>query len=276
MASTVPLGHSLEGPAVGEPVILLHGFPLNASMWLAQSRHLADRGFLVVLPDLRGQGRSPVAPGPATMEACAQDVLKLADDVGVERFWLGGLSMGGYVAFELYRLAPERVRGLLLADTRAEPDTEEGRAKRKELIQKLRTKGTAALEETMGPRLVSDVTHRARPEVWDRVQTMIRSTPVDGAVAALEGMMARRDQGPLLPKIRVPTLVVVGAEDKITPPADSLAMQRHIPGAQLRIVTGAAHMTPMEAPDAFNHFLDDWLKGFRAAPAKFLGKSRAT
>lgn len=276
MAATVPLAHSVEGPASGQTAVLLHGFPLNGSMWTAQSRHLAEGGFRVVVPDLRGHGRSPVGTGPATMEACARDVLQLADAVGAGRFWLGGFSMGGYVAFEICRLAPERLRGLLLSDTRAEPDTEEGRAARKELVQKLRQKGTVALEEAMGPRLVSELTRRARQGVWEMVQSMIHSTPVEGAIASLQGMMVRRDQRPLLAKIRVPTLIVVGAEDRITPPSDAVAMQRGIPGAQLRIVTGAAHMTPMEAPEAFNHFLDDWLKGFPSAPARFLGQTRPT
>lgn len=246
----------------GTPLVLLHGFPFDRSMWRGQVEALAGE-FRVVAPDLRGLGETPPGDG-VSVGGMAEDVAALLEGLNVGRVVLGGLSMGGYVAFEFFRRFPERVRALLLADTRPQGDTEEGRRTREETARRALKEGVAPIVESMLPKLLSAETRGRGGEVPERVRSMMLGTSPEGAAAALRAMAARRDQTDLLPSIDVPTLIVVGAEDSITPPADAEAMRAKIEGSRLVVVEGAGHLSNVEQPEQFNRALVEFLRGLPA------------
>ncbi|MBD0373290.1 MAG: alpha/beta fold hydrolase [Pyrinomonadaceae bacterium] len=244
----------------GQSVVLLHGFPFNRSMWRGQVEALSDR-YRVITPDLRGFGESSAeSDEPATMHEMAEDVAALLDEIGVERFTLGGLSMGGYVAFAFYRHFPLRVRNLILADTRPQADTDEARENRERQAQQALSEGMQGIVEGMLPKLLSPTTLGERKEVVEELRAMMLSTNPVGAAAALRGMGERPDQTHLLPRILAPTLIIVGSEDQLTPPKDAEIMHTEIRGSRLEVIEGAGHVSNLERPSEFNralrHFLD--------------------
>jgi pimeloyl-ACP methyl ester carboxylesterase len=242
-------------------VVLLHGFPFNRSMWREQLAALADT-YRVVTPDLRGHGETGLGSDASTMEEMARDVAALLDALNIsEPVVLGGLSMGGYVALAFYRLFTQRVRALILADTRPQADTDETRRTREETARRALAEGMAPVADTMLPKLLAPATQRERPEVVTRVREMILSTRPEGAAAALRGMAVRRDQTDLLPEVGVPTLLVVGREDAITPPSEAETMRRLIPGAQMLIIEDAGHVSNIERPSEFNRAVAEFLGG---------------
>jgi pimeloyl-ACP methyl ester carboxylesterase len=243
----------------GVPVALFHGFPLDRSMWDAQVEALSPRARLIV-PDLRGFGESTVREGATRMETFAADARALLDHLRIERAVIGGLSMGGYVAFAFYRLCPDRVQALILCDTKAAADTPEARKGRAETAELARAQGMHAIAERMLPRLLAPATFDARPETADRVRRMILRAPVAGVVGALQGMAERSDAVPLLPEIRCPVLIVVGANDVISPPAEAEAMRAKLPNGRLVVVANAGHMAPMENPGDVNAAIETFLK----------------
>ena len=244
----------------GTPFVLLHGFPFGRSMWGEQARDLGAT-CLVVAPDLRGQGATTLGDAGATMWEMAEDVAALLDHLNLRSVVLGGLSMGGYVAFEFVRRFPERVRALVLADTRPQADTDEARCTREETAQRFLKEGARPVVETMLPKLLSARTRESRPEVVERVRALMLGTSPEGAAAALRGMAVRRDQSDLLSLIDVPTLIVVGDEDSVTPPADAEAMGAKIKGSRLVIIEGAGHLSNVERPAEFNRALGEFLRG---------------
>ena len=244
----------------GAAVVLLHGFPFDRSMWRGQSEVLSAT-CRVIAPDLRGLGETPLGGETVTMGGMAEDVAALLDTLGVERAVLGGLSMGGYVAFEFLRRFPRRVRALVLSDTRPQADTEEARRTREENAQRVLRDGMGPLVDSMLPKLLSDGTREGSPDVVERVRAMMLGIRPEGAAAALRAMAVRRDQTDLLPSVDVPTLIVVGAEDSITPPAEAEAMAAKIKGARLVRLEGAAHLSNVERPEEFNRALADFVAG---------------
>ena len=249
-----------EDAGRGEPVVLLHGFVFDRSMWRGQVEALGER-FRFITPDLRGHGESAATEGPATMEEMAADVAALLDELGVGRAVVGGLSMGGYVTLAFCRQYPERVRALVLADTRAEADSEEGRRGREELARLALAEGMRPVADTLTPKLLAPATVAARPEVVERVRAMVLGTKPAGAAAASRGMAQRRDQTDWLPEISAPTLIIVGSEDAITPPAGAEAMRAKIEGSRLVTIEGAGHASNLERPAEFNRALADFLGG---------------
>ncbi len=254
------LPHLDVGPRDAMPVVLLHGFPLDHAMWAPQKEALQRAGFRVIAPDLRGQGKAPVGHGPATMQAQAADALRMLDRAGVRRFALAGFSMGGYVAFEVLRQAPGRVAGLALVDTRAEPDSPEARQGRYQTAARVRKEGPGPVVEGMLPRLL---TSAADPALRAQVERTMRATPPEGMAQALEGMGERPDSRSTLAAIRVPTLIVVGEQDAITPTEAAKAMADAIPGAKLVVVPGAAHLTTLERPDAVSDAMVAWARSIK-------------
>lgn len=251
-----------EEAGQGLPLVLLHAFPLNRRMWQAQQQALAVR-YRVITPDLRGHGESAVGEEDSTMERLAEDVARLLDALGLERVVLGGLSMGGYVAFAFLRRYAARLAGLILADTRAGADTEEGRRGRFETAAVAEKEGSAAIAERLLPKLLAPATHEKKPEVVRAVREMILATSPAGIARALRGMAARPDSSPLLPTINVPTLVLVGEEDMLTPPAEAEAMARSIPGAKLVKIPAAGHLSNLEQPAAFTAAVEEFLARLR-------------
>jgi pimeloyl-ACP methyl ester carboxylesterase len=232
--------HRGSGPAI----LFVHGFPLDHTIWQHQVDTLT--GYRRIAPDLRGMGQSDAPDLGYSMSTYAEDLLGLLDTLGEGEVVLCGLSLGGYIAFEFVRRWRERVRGLILVDTRAEADSTEGRKARDALIGRVREQGAIAAAEAMLPRFF---TPQVSPEIIERVRTTILRTPVPGIVGALSAMRERPDSTPLLETLTgVPTLVLVGAEDMITPPTVAQSMAAAIPGARLMEIPAAGHLCCIEQP----------------------------
>jgi 3-oxoadipate enol-lactonase len=237
----------------GGGLLLVHGFPLSRQMWQQQLDTLGDAG-RVIAPDLRGHGETGAAtPGPYPMELLADDCAALLDALPVSGpVVIGGLSMGGYVALAFCRRYPERVRGLILAATRAGPDSPEGRANRDRMAAAVRARGTAAAVEENLPKMLAPETYVEKPDLVERVRQIMAATPPEGVVGALIGMRDRPDSVPLLETIQAPALVIHGLEDQLFPPAEAEAMHRRLPHSRLQLVPRAGHLLNMEQPEAFN------------------------
>lgn len=242
----------------GRPIVLIHGYPFNRSLWNEQVEALSG-SFRVIVPDLRGFGESDSSAEPATISRMAQDVAALLDHLGIPRATIGALSMGGYVTLAFYKLYASRVRALILADTRAQADTEEGKQTRAQQAEKALAEGMAGIADAMLPKLLTPETVSKRPEIVKRVRDMMLKTKPEGAAAALRGMAERDDQTPLLAKISVPTLILVGAEDAITPVADSEKMNQAIAGSRLVVIENAGHVSNLERTQKFNEAVLDFL-----------------
>ena len=228
-------------------------------MWDDQARALSA-AFQVVRFDCRGFGGSPPGDGLLTMERIADDAAALLDHLDLPAATVCGLSMGGYAAFAFLRRHPTRLRGLVLADTKASADTDQARRARAEQAEKVRREGTAAIVDAILPKLLGKTTHEQRPQVVARIRELILASPPRGVTDALAGLAARADSRPILREIRVPTLVVCGEEDAITPVAEAEAMHAAIRGSTLELIPKAGHLASVETPDAFNRSLDAFLR----------------
>lgn len=254
----IELAYEVSG--AGAPVVFLHGFPFNRTLWREQTEALRER-YTVVAVDLRGHGETPpIVDAPATMDEMAEDVAALLDELRINApIVLGGLSMGGYVALAFYRLFPERVRALLLADTRPQADTDEARLNREETATRVLREGMRTIADAMLPKLLAPATQAERPEIVARISDMILHTNPQGAAAALRGMALRRDHTKLLREIKCPVLIIVGSLDAITPPADAELMRREISGSRLEVIADAGHVSNVERPVEFNRALEKFL-----------------
>jgi pimeloyl-ACP methyl ester carboxylesterase len=239
---------------LGQPVVLLHGYPFNRTLWTEQVSALSN-SYRVITPDLRGLGESDATPGAATMNRMAQDVAALLDHLEISRAVIGGLSMGGYVVLAFYKQFPSRLRGLVLADTRPQADSEEGKQTRHQQAEKALAEGMASIADSMLPKLLTPETVSKRPELVKRVRDMMLKTKPEGAAGALLGMAERDDQTSLLSQISCPALILVGREDPITPVRDSEKMNRAIAGSRLVVIDNASHVSNLERTDQFNEEL---------------------
>ncbi|MBB4905402.1 alpha/beta fold hydrolase [Actinophytocola algeriensis] len=247
----ITIGYDDEG--TGENVlVLVHGHPFDRSMWRPQVDHARALGWRVLAADLRGYGESTVVPGVTPLSTFAADIAALADHLGVAQFVLGGLSMGGQIVLECVRRFPDRIRGLLLADTFAQAETLAGRAARHDMADRLVREGMAGYAEEVRWKMVA----RRNPEAAEYVARMMHSAPPEGAAAALRGRAERPDYTPVLETIAVPTLVVVGSDDAFTPVADAEYLHDRIPGSTLVVVDGAAHLPNLERPADFDAALE--------------------
>jgi 3-oxoadipate enol-lactonase len=236
-------------------LVLVHAFPVDAAMWDQQVAALAGEAD-VMAPSLPGFGGTPPVGDVMTMDAAADHVAAEMDRAGIDRAVVCGLSMGGYVAFSMWRRHRNRIAGLALADSRAEPDDEAGRERRRLVAEKARGEGSGAIADDPPPLLSA----RAEPALWNRVKEMIRRQPGSSIAAASLGLGERADSRPLLPEIDVPTTVIVGESDTLTPPAMSEAMAEAIPGAELVVLDGGGHLSNLEAPDGFTAALGSLLQ----------------
>ncbi|MEI5132642.1 alpha/beta hydrolase [Streptomyces libani] len=253
----ITVGYEDEGS--GEPLVLVHGHPFDRSMWRPQTEHFSRAGWRVIAPDLRGYGESTVVPGTTPLETFARDLLALLDGLGIERFVLGGLSMGGQIVMECYRLFPERIRGLVFADTFAAAETEEGRTARRDMAARLLREGMSGYAQEVLGKMVSPHTLTHRPEVAAHVLAMMTAAPPEGAAAALRGRAERPDYTHLLSQTAVPALVVVGTEDAYTPVSDARDIHARVPDATLSVIEQAGHLPNLERPDEFNAALAEFL-----------------
>ncbi len=252
--NAIKIHYSVRG--TGLPVLFLHAFPLAGAMWEPQ-RTMLEHGFRVIVPDLRGFGKSDVPTEISTMDVMVDDMQALLRQLDLDKVVLVGLSMGGYIAFQFLRRFPGQIHALVLADTRATSDTAEAQAGRETMAKLAETAGAAAIAEQMLPRLLgSDATS----EVRQQVRQMIEATHPQGIAAALRGMAVRLDATDLLGTIRVPTLLLGGEQDTLTPPATMQAMQNAIDGSSLTLVPGAGHLPNLEQPEVFNTTLLKFLQ----------------
>ncbi len=236
----------------GPVVVLLHAFPLSRAMWRPQREDL-QAVCRVVTPDLRGFGGTGGFAGPPSVDRMADDVAALLDALRVnEPVVVGGLSMGGYVALAFARRFPGRLRGLILADTRAEADTPEGKANRDRTIALARSHSAGEVFEQMLPKMVSEETRSRRPGVIGEARRIAAGQSQVGVIAALQALRDRPDATPSLRAIAVPTLVLVGSDDVLTPPAAAQALAAGIAGSQLAVIQGAGHLSNLEQPGLFN------------------------
>jgi pimeloyl-ACP methyl ester carboxylesterase len=233
----------------GPDLVLLHAFPVNHEIWLPVAERLA-RQYRVVVFDLRGHADSGVGSGPATMDLHVGDVLRICDAVGVRQACFAGVSIGGYILFELWRRAADRIRALILSDTRAQSDSDEARATRLRAAADVERNGPAAFLDSMVPKLLGATTISKRAEVVAAVRRMIDKMTAAGIAAVQRGMAARPDSRPTLASIHVPTLVLVGAEDTVTTPADADIIQKGIAGSSSAVLPAAGHLAVYEQPDA--------------------------
>jgi pimeloyl-ACP methyl ester carboxylesterase len=246
----------------GLPVVFLHAFPQSRAMWESQVQALSGTHRIVTL-DFRGFGESDAPLWHYTLDQFADDVKGLLDHLSIRQAVLVGLSMGGYTLFAFYRKYAGRVKGLVLADTRAQPDTEEGRAGRFAMAQTAYTKGASAIADIMLPKLLSPVALQTKPELVGQVRATIEQTQISGIAGALMAMAERFDSVPLLAQIACPTLVITGELDGPTPPADGKLIAERIPGARLELIPQAGHLSNLEQPEAFNRALLSFLDNLR-------------
>lgn len=241
-------------------LVLVHAFPLGAGMWDGQEKALPD-GWRLLAPDLRGFGGSTIGEpdDEPAIDDYARDVIDLLSELGISRVVLGGCSMGGYAVLATLRRAPELARALILVDTRATADSPEGRANRRSMLALLEREGPSGVGREMLPKLLGDTTRQQRPEIEPLVRRLIKGQSPAALRGAILRMMQRPDARDLLPTLHLPTLIVVGEEDELTPPADARVMADAIDGATLEIVPHAGHLPNLEQPELFNRTLRAFL-----------------
>ena len=245
----------------GLPLVFLHAFPLNRSMWAQQEDALFSQ-FRIITIDLRGHGESDAPLWRYTLEQSADDVCALLDRLSIQQAIFTGLSMGGYILFAFYRKYATRVKGLILADTKGQADTAEGKEGRFQMAQTAYKKGPSAIADIMLPKLLSPATIQTNPDLAQQVRAMIEGNQISGIVGDLMAMAERPDSIPLLKQITCPTQIIVGELDQATPPSDSKLMAEQIPNANLTIIPHAAHLSNLEQSGAFNQIVATFASEF--------------
>ena len=245
----------------GLPLVLLHAFPLNASMWMPQ-REALGTSYRVITPDQRGFGGTQLGHDEPSLDEVADDVATMLSARKLDRVVLGGLSMGGYVAMAFMRRHRERVSALILADTKIGADSPEAAANRRRIADEVVAAGTSAqLVDELLPALLGETTRERRALVLGRVKALLEKAPPYAVAWAQRAMAERPDSTDDLATVDVPTLVVVGEEDTLSPPAEAELIAKTIPGAQLVRIPDAGHLSAMEAPAEFNSAVTDFLAG---------------
>jgi len=253
----VTVGYTDQGN--GTPLVFIHAFPLSKTMWQPQVDALQDTHRVITI-DLGGHGESDIVVWNDTLDDYAKDVIHLLDHLGIAQAVFVGLSMGGYTLFSIYRHYADRVKAMVLADTRAQADSEEGKAGRQSMAQVAFSDGAPAIADLMLPKLLSPSTIEHHPEIVEQVRQMILHTSTAGIVVDLVAMAARPDSTDLLPTITCPTLVIVGEDDQATPVAESQYIAQRIPGSTFVTIPQAGHLSNFEQPTAFNQALASFLE----------------
>ncbi|HEX8396599.1 MAG TPA: alpha/beta hydrolase [Pyrinomonadaceae bacterium] len=243
----------------GVPLVFIHGHPFDRSMWREQMAFFNSK-YRTIAPDLRGYGESEAVADKTMLEEFARDVAALLDELKADNIVLCGLSMGGQILFEFYRLFAPRVRALVLADTFAQLDDAERKQARYDMAERLLRDGMDDYAEEVLPKMIAPETIEEQPEVTAYVLSMMRGTSPKGAAAALRGRAERPDYTPLLSEINVPTLIVVGSCDEFTPIADAEFMRGRIRGSKMAVIEGAGHLPNLENPIEFNRVVEEFLK----------------
>lgn len=252
----IDLAYSDDGR--GLPVVFLHAFPFNRTMWEPQRLALSKR-YRVITVDLRGHGESDAPLWRYTLDLFADDVKGLLDHLDIQRAVLVGLSMGGYLLFAFHRKYPERIKGLVFCDTRAEADTPDVVAWRFALAQRVYREGAKAVVADMGPKLLSASAYQTKPDLVQRIAAISMSTPISGIVGDLMAIAERPDSNQDLSRMTCPALVLAGDGDVLTSPEENRRMAEGIRGAMFQIIPSAGHLSNLEQPEAFNQALMSFL-----------------
>ena len=248
----------------GPAMVLIHGYPLGGELFKSNRSALAQAGYRVVTVDLRGFGRSSAPVSDAgSIPTYAQDVLAVMDKLEIKKAVIGGMSMGGMIAFELYRRVPERFAALALLNTTANPAGNVEKAYWGAIAEKAQAKGSASLVPEMMKDMLTGATQAKKPELVRFLSGLIETASKRGAVAAAKALADRPDSLPTLSTITVPTLIVAGREDTLIPPVFSQKMQQGIKGSKLVVIEGASHAAVLEAPSAVNRALLTWARNLR-------------
>jgi pimeloyl-ACP methyl ester carboxylesterase len=241
-------------------IVFIHGFPLNHSMWRQQLDYFAMR-YRCIAPDLRGYGSSFLTDGataePWSMDMFAEDIIALMDKLGIDKANICGLSMGGYVAFALWRKYRKRVRRLILADTKATGEPAEGKANRARQAELVQAQGARALADEMMPKLIAPTSVKRYSY---EVRHMIESTRADTIAATLTALSNRKDMSDWLRRLHVPTLIAMGEQDEIASAKDAQFMKDNIEKSELAIIPDAGHLAPLENAPAFNEAMWKFLR----------------
>lgn len=249
----------VEQAGEGQPLLLIHGFPLNLEMWRPQLETLSQHA-KVIAPDLRGHGQSLPTPGPYSMDMLADDCAEILEKLGIQQpVVVCGLSMGGYVGFSFLRRHPQMVAGLILVATRAGADSEEGKNNRDNAAQQVKSEGIQPVIDSMLPILMAPNTYQEQFDLVDQVEEIVAQTSSDGMISALMGMKTRPDSMPTLKKIKLPTLIIHGAEDQIIPISEAEAMHFAVVGSRFEIIPDAGHLPNLEQSQLFNQVVKDFL-----------------
>lgn len=249
---------SYEVLGKGPDVVLLHPFPANREVWRPVAESLAHR-YRLILPDLRGHGDSGVGEGIVTMDKHAADIARVCDDAGVGKAVFAGNSIGGYILFEFWRRSRQRVKALILCDTKAQADSAEARSTRLKSVEEVEKNGPAAFVANNLGRLLGESTRRNRPDIVEAARRMMQKMPVAGIAAVQRGMAERPDSMPTMATIEVPALVLVGEEDVVTPLADGELMRQCLLRAELKVIRKAGHYAPLEQPEAVTEAVREFL-----------------
>lgn len=255
----IHLNYQERGLPQGMPVVFIHGFPFSHAMWEPQMMALPN-DVRAVSYDVRGHGQSDPGDGQYTIELFVDDLIGLLDELAIRQAVICGLSMGGYIALRAVERHPDRVRALVLCNTRSEADPNEARIKRAGQMKSVKQTGSKPFAEGFVKAVFAGETFTKNPGIVGTIQGIIASTPPHVIAGTLLALAARTDTTPALPGIKVPTLIMVGEHDTLTPPAASEAMHKAIKGSELKIIPGAAHMSNLENPAVFNEHLLKFLK----------------
>ena len=253
------LHYVTNGREGATPVLFLHGFPFSHAMWSDQLA-LVGKEFFAIAYDIKGHGNSDVDDGQYTIESHVDDLIGMLDHLKIQQVIVVGLSMGGYITLRALERNPERFRAAVLCDTRSEPDSTEGRIKRAVSARTVKKSGSAAFAAEFVKAVFAAESLTKRAEAVARIRNIIEHTPPLSIAGTLIALAARTDTTPSLGATKVPTLVMVGELDVTTPPSASQAMHDRIPGSELHIMPGAAHMSNLENPTAFNEHLLQFLR----------------
>jgi pimeloyl-ACP methyl ester carboxylesterase len=242
----------------GSPVVLLHPFPVDHEFWFPISKFLSSQ-YRLIMPDLRGHGKSGLGEGPATMQKHAADVGRVMSDAGVERAPIVGVSIGGYTIFEFWRRFRERASALVLCNTKAPGDTPEARVGRLDAANEVLQRGTEPFFEGMLQKVLGESTRSSRPDLVEGALRMMRKMTAEDVAGVQRGMAERPDSMGTLKTINAPTLIVTGDEDKMTGVPEAELMKQNIAGSQLRVIAKAAHYSPWEQPEETGKILRNFL-----------------
>jgi 3-oxoadipate enol-lactonase len=248
-------------PQSAHVLLLIHAFPVGMRLWEPVT---VPDGWRALAPALSGfDGTDPPPHASTSIDDYARNIVEFMNQVGVDHAVLGGLSMGGYVGFALWRLDRLRWRGLVLADSRAGADSEQARAGREKMLQTLDARGTHGVADEMLPKLLGRTTRTEQPQLVEHVRRLIQRQTNEGVRAAIVRLRDRPDSTPLLTEISVPALVIVGDEDEVTPPAEAEQMQAQLQDARVVRIPQAGHLSCLENPPAFNAALASFLSAIR-------------